>query len=187
MDYLQQPKKQRLFFALVPPESIKKDIIQFTNNFKIINSNVKVMPKEKLHITLFFLGDVDAAVVPKIVKNVKKIKLEPFFVHLDYLGYFSNSRVFWMGCNHIPKKLLLLVNQIEQALQQVENLDYDFIINKKNKYTPHVTLYKKLALGDITVLNNASPNLTWDINSFCLLRSKHIDNTSEYELVESFS
>ena len=178
--------KQRLFFALMPPKNIEDDILDFTKNFKIINNNVKVVPQEKYHITLFFLGDVDSSLVPSIVKAIKKIKFKPFSVHLDYLGFFSNSRVFWMGCNHIPKKLLLLIDELADCLKKVDGLQYDFIINKKNKYTPHVTLYKKLALGDITVLDNVSPDITWDIKDFCLLRSINVEDRAEYELVERF-
>ncbi|MBP9722004.1 MAG: RNA 2',3'-cyclic phosphodiesterase [Gammaproteobacteria bacterium] len=184
---MDQTTKQRLFFALVPSTAVKNNILEFRQNFKIINNDVKIVPESKLHLTLFFLGEVYENCLTEIVENIKNIRFQKFNLKLDYTGYFSNSRVFWLGCNTMPRQLLVLIDNIAYNLQKVPNLQFDFIINKKNKYTPHVTLFKRIALGDITVLNNISPAIDWDIEDFCLIKSKNINNNLEYEIVAKFS
>lgn len=182
---MDQNTKQRLFFALLPGKKEKNDIIQFRKSFKI-HEGVKIVEDSKLHITLFFLGEVYENLIPEIIDNMQTIKLKTFTINLDYTGYFSNKRVFWLGCNIIPKQLLQLIDSIAFNLEKIPELELQYLINKKNKYTPHVTLFKRAALGDIQICDNINPAIQWQVNNFYLIRSKNLNNALQYEIVEKF-
>lgn len=183
---MNQATKHRLFLALFPPEDVKSKIIEYRDKL-VINKNVtKIVTKDKLHITLFFLGDVDLKYLPEIKNNIKQIKFQNFNLKLDHTGYFSHSRTFWLGCNNIPEKLLFLVKNIYKSLQNISDLPIDYSINLKSIYIPHVTLYKHVALGDVTIPANHNLSINWDVNDFCLVRSTRVDNLVEYEQMDCF-
>jgi len=51
--------KKRLFYALLPDDEVHQQLIELLRAFPIIKG-VKAVPKDNLHITLQFLGDLEA-------------------------------------------------------------------------------------------------------------------------------
>lgn len=179
-------EKQRLFFALMPPKEVVEQISQLLSSFKILNNSIKIVNNEKIHITLLFLGEVEAKSIVKIIKQVNKIKLNNFKLTLDQLGYFTKSKVYWLGLSEMAEELLQLEENIYNQLAKIPDIKLYDEINQKNKYTPHVTLLKKVQDNNDVVIPPKIPKIQWNIDKFYLLRSKSVNSKLEYEVVKVF-
>jgi 2'-5' RNA ligase len=178
--------KQRLFFALMPDDNVRRKIANIITNIRFNNSNIKNVPHEKLHITLLFLGHVDINLIQKIVHKAKQIKFNKFQIKLNTLGYFSNSKAYWLGPEIATEELLSLEESIYSKLSVIPGLNLFANINHKNKYTPHVTLLKKVSDPRDILAPKTIPSIGWEVDRFYLLRSKTVDSELHYEEVAVF-
>ncbi|SEU07981.1 2'-5' RNA ligase [Salinibacillus kushneri] len=96
--------------------------------------------EEDFHITLKFLGGMNATQIERIVELMDKLEPpERFYTEIGDLGFFGKKtqpRVVWADVEHIPS-LLTLQNRIEEKVIQL-GMEED-----NRMYRPHVTLAKK--------------------------------------------
>ena len=91
--------KLRLFTAVTLPNDLKKDLKHLAHH-EI--RGVRWTRIEKLHITLHFLGDTKATLIPKLRDGLSQVKAECFKLTLNDFGFFpgyAKPRVFWLGFN----------------------------------------------------------------------------------------
>jgi len=118
----------RLFIAINIPSKIKEEINEkFLKELKRYE-NFKVVPKENLHITLLFLGEIPQEKINEIKNKLSKIKFEKFKINLSTLGHFSH-RVIWIYAD--TKNNLL--NKLSKEIQNSLGI-YD------ERFHPHVTI-----------------------------------------------
>lgn len=96
------------------------------------------VPRGKLHLTMKFLGDVDAAGVDGVAGAIDRIvaRHRPFDMRLEGVGAFPNFRrphVVWIGVEAEPR-LELLHHDLEVAC---EALGYEV---EGRAFRPHITL-----------------------------------------------
>jgi 2'-5' RNA ligase len=92
--------------------------------------------REKLHVTVRFVGDVDGGTLRAAVDALAAIEHERFAVELAGVGTFpprGKPRVLWIGVAD-PEPLKALRRKVDRALAGLD-LDPD-----RRKYAPHVTL-----------------------------------------------
>ena len=83
----------RLFVAVQLSEEIKKSITDTMHGLKKQGVGGSYAPKQNLHLTLAFIGEVeDAAPVKKALAN---IACKPFKLSLDGMGTFED--LLWVG------------------------------------------------------------------------------------------
>jgi len=103
----------RLFIAVDLPMEVK-------NSLEALKPFVKgkIVKKEQMHITLKFLGDVDDALVPRIIRELSEISFPAFRVKLTKAGAFpdeTRARVIWVGAE--PEEPLAKVKAlVDQTL-----------------------------------------------------------------------
>ena len=83
-------------------------------------ANVRWVNPGNVHLTLKFLGNVDAAVIPSLVESVQAAVggSGSFRLTLGSLGAFPNparARVVWVGLEGAVDALLDLQRRVEQA------------------------------------------------------------------------
>ena len=102
-------------------------------------ANVRWVNPGNVHLTLKFLGNVDAAVIPCLVESVQAAVggSGPFRLTLGSLGAFPNparARVVWVGLDGAVDALLDLQRRVEQAATAMG------FAEEQRPFAPHLTL-----------------------------------------------
>jgi len=167
---------ERLFFALYPPKSLRQ-AIYMTGQQQNIEG--KQHAPELLHMTLAFLGNVASSEVEGVIDAVKPLaRLTGFTLQLTQCTVWKKPRLVCLTPDDPPAALTHCVQQLTQLL-----LPCGYRADKR-PYSPHVTLvrhYPKEAEIGNTRLNVP---LTWEVDSFCLMRSENTSTELRYQLVQ---
>ncbi|MBI9070331.1 MAG: RNA 2',3'-cyclic phosphodiesterase [Melioribacteraceae bacterium] len=176
----------RLFIALEIPSEILDEIIIIRDEF--YDEPVKWEKRDKLHITLNFLGDVSETNTEKVIKTLQSVMSNKYRFELQFLrfGLFyrnDNPSILWVGLNH-SNELLKIYNEINVELEKIG------FQKEKRKFNPHLTLLRLRGRENIDKVINLSKveieegNFT--ASNISLFKSKLLPGGSVYEKVESF-
>lgn len=131
-------EKLRLFWAITFPAVIREALAEIQAVFRQLKLDVKWVDPENFHLTLRFLGSVDASVVDPLATAVsKQVAATPAFkLALGGVGVFPSvrkPRVLWVGLSgHEP--VAVLHRQVEAA---VVSLGFP---REEKAFSPHVTI-----------------------------------------------
>ncbi|WP_313643804.1 RNA 2',3'-cyclic phosphodiesterase [Pseudomonas sp.] len=125
---------KRLFFALPVSDSQRRAIAHWRRGLNLRSG--KPVPSENFHLTLLFLGDVDAAQVPAICAAVDTLTRPqaPLRLVLDRLNSWQRAGVLALEPQETPAALRQFVYALQQAL-----LPMGFG-EQGREYRPHLTL-----------------------------------------------
>jgi RNA 2',3'-cyclic 3'-phosphodiesterase len=120
-----------LFAALPVPDDIADHIVRVQRGL----DGAKWSPRENLHVTLRFLGDVNERQAEDIDAALAQVRAAPFELDLAGVGLFGGDapHAIWLGLKSNPS-LLALQKQCERASRRA-GLTAD-----PRAYTPHVTI-----------------------------------------------
>jgi len=151
---------QRLFFALWPDAALRERLQ--ASAAALDRRGGKPVPADNLHITLAFLGSVDAATRTCLERGADGVRVAPFDLVLDRSGHWPRPQVLWLGCGEEPAGIMALAS----ALQRLQ-LGCDLEPEKRPFHT-HLTVARKVRRGQSQTL--ASP-LIWPVADFALVAS----------------
>ena len=129
----------RLFIAVELPTEIQQNVYKETSNFrKGIDSLVRWVPAENMHLTLKFLGDVSSSNLEFLTQMLRNEAdgVPCFKIQLTGLGAFPNLRrphVIYIGIQ-APAALDTLQRGIESASRK---LGYE---SEERPFSAHLTL-----------------------------------------------
>lgn len=152
--------RQRLFFALWPPAEPGAALADLARRHA--PHGARRVPRDNLHITLAFVGAVDAATRVCLEQAAATLRGESFALTLDRIGAWPGPRILWLAPSAPPPALLRLAADLEQALLPCGYHP------EARPYLPHVTLARKLAGACATL---AVPPLHWPVRDFVLAES----------------
>ncbi|WDM61181.1 RNA 2',3'-cyclic phosphodiesterase [Pseudomonas sp. NEEL19] len=140
---------KRLFFALPVSDVQRRALAQFRRGLNLRSG--KPVPAANFHVTLLFLGDVDAALVPAICATVDQLALPGRVprLTLDRLQVWQRSSALVLEAQQVPAALMRLVYGLQQAL-----LPFAGQADKRD-YRPHLTLARDYR-GDLPEAGSAS-------------------------------
>ncbi len=175
----------RLFLALNIPDNIKSELIELRNS--VAGSNYKWEEKEKLHLTLKFIGDVPEEILKDITSELNFIiNFSSFKCAITNFGFFfrdNKPSILWAGLK-IDESIFNLIDQVEANLEK-------FKIKKENrKFNPHLTLLRiKQDPGNNFV--NSFKNFTFEplvftANSISLFKSELHSSGSKYFEIKNY-
>ncbi len=120
----------RLFVALDLPEEVHDHLTDLQSGL----INARWVDPEGMHLTLRFIGDVDARQAEDIDDMLSGIAAKPFSLRIKGVGHFGDPvRVLWAGVE--PSEALnVLADKVDAALGRLR-IDMD-----RRKFSPHVTL-----------------------------------------------
>jgi 2'-5' RNA ligase len=159
----------RLFFALWPPAETARALAQWAGGLK-----GRPTPKEKIHLTLAFLG---GAAPEKAIGAARRVQGRPHALPIETASYWKRQEIVWVGPREAPAELVALVNALHFELFRAE-----FILERR-PFAAHVTLLRKAPPpGPLPGL----PKAEWPVSEFTLVRSVNSSNGSTYEVLERF-
>lgn len=140
----------RLFVALKIPDEALNRLLDIRNSRANEELNIKWEPKEKLHLTLKFIGEVQEELIPQIKNELKFIEdFSEIKCEINKFGLFyrfENPSILWAGLQ-CSKTLELISEELNNKLQSIG-------VEKENrKFKPHLTLLRVKKSVDEDLLN----------------------------------
>lgn len=124
----------RLFVAVDLDEDLKAKIAPLISKLSVLQG-VKVVERENLHTTLFFLGEVEEGKLWHIRSALSNVRFKPFEISLVGVGKFpekGDARVVWVGIVENGE----LVELAEKVYVELKKLGF-----KRDKdFVAHVTV-----------------------------------------------
>lgn len=162
---------KRLFFALWPDADTRRQCHQLCLS---LGDFGKPVAANNLHVTLVFLGSIDAAVQSAITQAADALPVQPMQLRFDRLSYWKKPAVVCLCATQTdPAVSNLAAHLTQRAAQQGIALD-------QRPYRPHVTLVRKAKnLPPATV-----EPIVWRAQGFCLLESVSTPLGVKYQVLE---
>lgn len=130
----------RTFIAIDPGENIQARLVSLQENFAKVSGDVKWVERDNLHLTLLFLGEVDAREVPDVCRAVQEaLALHAAFpMTVEHAGCFGpprRPRTLWVGIGKGAEQVVAIHDAIETNL-----LELGCYRREDRPFTPHITL-----------------------------------------------
>lgn len=151
----------RLFLALQPDEPARRALAGLAS-LVAIRSAGRAVPVANLHLTLVFLGEVDAARIGALARAVPAVAGSGFVLALDRIGGFRRAGVAWAGCRRTPPELTALQEALSKTIRGA-----GFSVDER-EFTPHLTLARHIH-GTVEAVD-IEP-ISWCARSISLLES----------------
>ena len=165
---------KRLFFALWPDDETRQLINKFNESIK--SDGLKKVKSNNLHVTLVFLGNVNAESEIMLIQRVENISVQSFVLHFDRLVFWKKPRILCLSTQLYDSQLIMLVNALKKVVEQCG------IKTETRPYKPHITLARKAGkLIDIEVLP-----IAWKAERFCLVESCSTSDGVLYKVLKSW-
>ena len=158
---MSEPASRRLFFALWPEGEVRDALRAWQKG--CLSGNVRPTHRDDLHLTVHFLGQVDAGRIDRLLALADQVHVPRFDLVLDRLGHFARPRVLWAGPATVPAELRNLHADLASGLR-----DCGFEPESR-PYRPHVTLARKVRerpeVADL-------PAIHWTVGHWALVESR---------------
>ena len=172
----------RLFFGLEIPESIKTSLLKVKTDIK----GARWQSKTQLHLTLTFLGEVEAEQVIQARDNARKVAHTPFELEAAGLGCFGKEespKILWAGVS--PEAEL---RGLQRTLAQ--RLINDGFTLQNPSFKPHITLSRfRAGAGSVAGLIEHYQRTrfgSWPVQGFALFESSPGQSGSVYTVLERY-
>lgn len=136
------------------------------------------MPVENWHVTLAFLGHLDADQEAAAREAAAAVTAPAFTLTLDRLGVFPRAAVVWAGSSAIPPAGQQLARQLREGLRERR------IAVQRRPFAPHLTLLRKARQRPPEW--QISPR-DWRVERFVLVHSRTLAGGACYELLDSWA
>ena len=178
----------RTFVALEMPDDALSKILDAKDELLGQIKNVRWEPKEKLHLTLKFLGDIKEELVEKYSDSIEKVVKNYCSLNLSFseFGVFKRGdepKIFWVGLKE-NKELIQFANEIDLSFA-----GYGFE-KEKRKFKSHITLLRFRGHEDskkiLSLVQANLPEINFTANKVTFFESKLLQSGSVYKLLKSF-
>jgi len=112
------------------------------------------VPRTNLHLTLAFIGQLEAEPAARVAARLTAVRSEPFAWPIDHVGSFDGARVAWAG-GPLVAPLAGLADTV-RSLLTAESVTYD-----RKAFVPHVTLLRKLPRTTSGLAQPIDPPIAW--------------------------
>ena len=180
--------KKRMFIGIPAGREIQPVLFDIQSAIEHNPGQIRWVPTENIHMTLFFLGNVLIDDIPILTKTLEdELDLTHFRVLIDKTGVFPSVRfpkIFWLGVGSGRMKMIALHEQIKKAAAPFKG------DRKKGNFSHHITIGRVArSHGKIDVL----PFLEYvysprelAINSVALYESQLLPQGAEYKVLTEF-
>jgi len=186
--------KKRIFISIGIPEGAKNKLVSFVeeinNSFTHFNDfcPVKWTRRENLHVTLFFLGEIEIEEIPSIFGIVEEIasRHDAFRMELKNISYGPNEKnpkMLWAK-GEKSEELTKLQQDLEKNLLNIREPD--------NGFAPHITLgritqweFKKIDLEERPEVNK-DIDISFTVDSIDIMESELKKGGARYTVLKSF-
>jgi 2'-5' RNA ligase len=171
-------RPERLFFALWPDVALQAQLHGLARERReAVRRQGRLVPAENLHLTLVFLGAVEAGQRVCLEEAAAGVSVPPFTLVLDEFDCLQRRGLFWAGASHTPPALADLVQQLNAAAARCGSATDA----ASRPFKPHVTLARRLPRCPRA--GPLAPPLAWTVSHFCLVRSDTRPKGAHYEIL----
>lgn len=167
----------RIFFALWPDPSVAQALDALAAEAHTVCGGRR-MRRDTLHLTLAFLGDVDAtqfSVANAVADEVaQKVGAGGTALHIDRLACWKHNHIVWAGCDSVPDAVVGLADELAATLRR-----HGFQLDRR-PFAAHVTLLRNARCGGELP---PAPALDWPVREFVLAQSRPGPAGASYEIV----
>ncbi|MBW3011146.1 RNA 2',3'-cyclic phosphodiesterase [Candidatus Woesearchaeota archaeon] len=173
----------RLFIAVKVPGDVRDEIIRIQKEIDQKGLKLPRHDREEFHLTLKFLGEVDARYVESLKAKLSEIKFETFKLTLKGLDVFTPKRIRVV---HISIKPL---EQIAGLFEKIHKATNEFPID--HPFTAHITIARVRFLKDQEAFLNKVNQIDvkpieFDVKAFYLFKSTLTEAGPIYEDMGEF-
>jgi 2'-5' RNA ligase len=133
---------KRLFIGLELPEADRATLAALDPRIK----GLRWLPAEQMHLTMSFLGDVEADAEARLRDALAGVRVGEFFLPIEGVGAFGGGRptVVWAGTGKGHPHLFALHKHIQDAVLHA-GLEADL-----RPFHPHITLGRVSGRGGVS-------------------------------------
>lgn len=167
---------QRLFLALLPDAGVRGQLVRLQKD--LAQAGGRPVPGENLHLTLLFLGDVEAGKVERVRDLAANTESRRLDLTLDTFGSFrqNHARILWLG----PSEEIPELNSLHHSLRRGTK-DAGLPV-RKEAYRPHVTLIRQAGLRK-RLPGKPDQSILWTACRLALVASELRPDGSRYEIL----
>jgi RNA 2',3'-cyclic 3'-phosphodiesterase len=134
--------KSRAFIAIDLPDETKERIYASLNGLP--EKGITTVSKDVMHITLFFLGDIDGQTLESVKTAIERIDYHKFYAAATGIGAIDvkNPKVLYAKISDGAEDLIRLYDLLLKELQTIG------IKREHRKYLPHITVARAYKLKD---------------------------------------
>ena len=162
---------RRVFFALWPDDATRSALVRATKRAVQICGG-RPIAKERLHITVAFLGAVSAERLES-ARGAAPVAVGAFDLTLDLLGVWPQSRVLWIAGRDVPPELNALESELWSRLAERG------FEREPRIYRPHLTLARRAR----PIEEDVEP-VIWRVTDLALVESLPDGRNVHYEVLE---
>jgi len=132
-------QKIRTFVAIETSSAVRDWAAELIDEFRRTGAEVKWVAPQNLHVTLKFLGDVDAGEIQQVCRAVEQAVADaaPFEFEVRGAGAFPDTRrprTVWLGIGQGSHQIIALNERIEPPLKKLG------FPKEARQFQPHLTI-----------------------------------------------
>lgn len=178
----------RLFLAITIPDELKREIMELQKQLNI--GNISMPKPEALHLTLFFIGNMEPLKADNLKKILKKTEFFKFSLKTSKIGFFYKSnklRIVHLALED-SKELSGLAEKIDHVLLELG-------IKRDLPFKPHITVARVKSLSKkenqeiikkAETINKKKDQISFQASNFKLYSSTLTPKGPVYEVLETF-
>lgn len=170
---------KRLFVGLELPAGLREELAGLELRVK----GLRLISVERLHLTMSFLGEVDAEIEERLKESLAGVRVPAFFLPVAGVGTFGGERpsVVWAGVGKGHPHLFALHQHIQDAVLHA-GLEPDL-----KPFHPHITLGRmrgvsRAALKPFLQRYAETEFGLWKVTGFVLFSSRLSAEGSTYHV-----
>lgn len=133
--------------------------------------------QETIHLTLAFLGEIEAARVDDALAAARSLQAPAHKLLIEQAVYWPHNRILWVGPLRPSAPMQRLARDLGKALRRAE-----FGLERR-PFAAHVTLIRKARVPRTLP---PLPRVDWPVEEFVLVRSLLSKEGSQYAVLERF-
>ena len=168
--------KKRLFYAIELDARLREQLTRDVHRLRQIGVSGKFTRPDNLHLTLQFLGEIDAEQLTGLIRILQETALAcmPFTMQFTGLGSFGKKRdILWLGLSEQPE-----LYRLQRLL--TDNLTAAGLPCETRPYQPHLTLVRQARYRDERVWQEKTSVLRQKVTSFSLMESTRYQGELRY-------
>ena len=180
--------EKRLFVGIPTGREIHPILPDIQSSLAHNSGQIRWLPSENIHMTLFFLGNVFLFDIPKLTKALDDaLNLNHFRTSIFKTGVFPSARhpkIFWLGVSRGTKKLITLHDKVKKTALPFKKG------GQKEHFIPHITLGRAkrsyMKIDVLPFLKYVYSPIEFDVNSVALYESQLLSHGAEYKVFTTF-
>ena len=176
--------KVRAFFGLPVPEPQRDELARFIAACAQVAPDFRWTPKENLHLTIRFVGNVERGLVESVADTLVQHPLVAFDMELGDVGAFGRgraARVVWLGLRTGTRAAAALAAHVEEECARAG------LPRESRLYQAHLTLARARSRGGARLpeLPAVAPIEPWRAEQLVLYSSRLARTGAIYEALRT--